>query len=51
LENLLGLLTPKTKLVWLETPFNPMMKSVDIQAVADAIHDYNPDILVAVDNT
>ncbi len=51
LENLLGLLTPKTKLVWLETPSNPMMKSVDIQAVADAVHDYNPDILVAVDNT
>ena len=33
------------------TPSNPMMKSVEIQAVADAVHDYNPDILVAVDNT
>ncbi len=51
LENLRELLSPKTKLVWLETPSNPMMKSVDIQAVADAVHDYNPDILVAVDNT
>lgn len=51
LENLQELLSPKTKLVWLETPSNPMMKSVDIQAVADAVHDYNPDILVAVDNT
>lgn len=28
-----------------------MMKSVDIQAVADAVHDYKPNILVAVDNT
>lgn len=33
LENLQELLTPKTKLVWLETPSNPMMKSVDIQAM------------------
>lgn len=51
LEKLQELLSPKTKLVWLETPSNPMMKSVDIRAVADAVHDYKPDILVAVDNT
>ncbi len=28
-------ITPKTKMVWIETPTNPMLKIVDIAAVAD----------------
>ncbi len=39
----------KTKLVWIETPTNPLMKLVDIRAVADIIKGKN--ILLAVDNT
>lgn len=42
-------LTDKTKLIWLETPTNPLMKLVDIRAVVDMVKD--KDILVAVDNT
>lgn len=42
-------LTDKTRLIWLETPTNPLMKLVDIQAVADIIK--GKDILLAVDNT
>jgi len=39
----------KTKLIWVETPTNPMMNVVDIQAVS-VIAQAN-DILLAVDNT
>lgn len=42
-------LTDKTRLIWLETPTNPLMKLVDISAVTAAVRDRN--ILVAVDNT
>lgn len=43
------LITEKTKLIWLETPTNPLMKLVDIKAGCDLVKDQ--DILVAVDNT
>ncbi|WP_322545026.1 cystathionine gamma-synthase [Elizabethkingia miricola] len=43
------LINDKTKLIWLETPTNPLMKLVDIKAVADLIQ--RKDILLAVDNT
>lgn len=48
-EQLEEVITDKTKLIWLETPTNPLMKLVDIKMVADTIKD--KDILVAVDNT
>lgn len=43
------LITNNTKLIWLETPTNPLMKLVDIKAVCDLVKE--KDILVAVDNT
>ncbi|MBV6881279.1 cystathionine gamma-synthase [Epilithonimonas ginsengisoli] len=48
-EQLEGVITDKTKLIWLETPTNPLMKLVDIKMVADTVK--GKDILVAVDNT
>lgn len=50
-EKLSELITSKTKAVWLETPSNPTMKIIDIQKVADLIHDANKNTLVCVDNT
>jgi cystathionine beta-lyase len=41
-------ITDKTKLIWVETPTNPLMKLVDIKAVVEV---KGKDILVAVDNT
>lgn len=41
---------PNTKLIWLETPTNPMMKIVDVAAVAKIAHQ-QPGVIVAVDNT
>ena len=44
-------ITDKTKLIWIETPTNPLMKLVDIKAVVEVVKGINKDILVAVDNT
>ncbi|KAL8610555.1 hypothetical protein ACOMHN_006275 [Nucella lapillus] len=43
-------LTPSTKMVWIETPTNPTMKLVDIQAVCDMVHSKSQ-AFVVVDNT
>uniref|UniRef100_U3F8P8 Cystathionine gamma-lyase n=2 Tax=Micrurus TaxID=8634 RepID=U3F8P8_MICFL len=50
LECLEAAITPETKLVWIETPTNPMLKVVDIQGCADIVHKHKGVILV-VDNT
>jgi len=40
-----------TKLVWIETPTNPTMKMVDIEAIVKTVKSINKDIIVVVDNT
>jgi cystathionine gamma-synthase len=40
---------PETKLVWVETPTNPLLSIVDIAALADFVHQRGA--LVVVDNT
>jgi len=42
-------ITPKTRLVWIETPTNPMLKIVDIRAITEIAHGHG--LLVVVDNT
>ena len=42
-------LNSNTKMIWIETPTNPMMKITDIKAVANAVS--GTDVLVCVDNT
>jgi cystathionine beta-lyase/cystathionine gamma-synthase len=44
-------LRPNTRLVWLETPTNPLLKLADIEVIASAVHAYDPKIMVLVDNT
>ncbi|WP_337244463.1 cystathionine gamma-synthase [Luteimonas sp. gir] len=41
--------TDRTKLVWIETPTNPLLKIVDIQAIAERAH--RRGLRVVVDNT
>jgi cystathionine gamma-lyase len=48
-ENVARALTPATRLVFCETPTNPMMNLVDLQAVGDICQARG--ILLAVDNT
>jgi cystathionine gamma-lyase len=40
---------PSTKMVWIETPTNPLLKIFDIQAISELSHKKNA--LVVVDNT
>jgi cystathionine beta-lyase/cystathionine gamma-synthase len=47
--NVAAKINAKTKLIWVETPTNPMMNVVDIEAIHKLVADR--DILLAVDNT
>ncbi|VIO93361.1 Uncharacterized protein BM_BM7629 [Brugia malayi] len=40
-----------TKMIWLETPSNPLLKVVDIAAVVELTKTFRNDILIVVDNT
>lgn len=50
LKNLEVAIKPNTRLVWLETPTNPIMKVIDIKAVSEIVHSKTSAFLV-VDNT
>lgn len=47
--NIDAAITPETRLLWVETPTNPTLKIVDIEAVAKIAH--SKGVLVGVDNT
>ena len=47
--NVAAKINAKTKLIWIETPTNPMMNVVDIEALHKLV--VEKDILMAVDNT
>src|SRR3954470_21990974 len=49
LENVRAAMRPNTKLVWVETPSNPLLTVVDIAAIADIAH--KGAAACAVDNT
>jgi len=49
LSDIDDLISDKTKLIWVETPTNPMMKIIDIAAVSKVKKDRN--LLLVVDNT
>lgn len=48
-ENLINAINPKTRMVWVETPTNPMMLLADIEAISKIAHERN--LIVVVDNT
>jgi len=48
-DSIVDHITDKTKMVWIETPTNPMLNIIDIAAVCQAVKDH--DIDVVVDNT
>ncbi len=51
IEAVASALTENTKVVYFESPVNPNMRVMDITAISQLVHDYNPDIKVMVDNT
>lgn len=44
-------MSTKTKLIWVETPTNPMLKVADLSAIAKAAKAVNPDVILGCDNT
>jgi cystathionine beta-lyase/cystathionine gamma-synthase len=48
-DNIKPLITANTKLVWIETPTNPLMNITDIEAVAAITKQHN--LILCVDNT
>jgi cystathionine gamma-lyase len=48
-EGFASILTPATKLVWIETPTNPLLQVLDIAAIANLAHSRGAKL--AVDNT
>lgn len=49
IDNIESFISAKTKLIWVETPTNPMINIIDIKAVSDVSKKHN--LLLAVDNT
>jgi len=49
LANLSGVIEPKTKMVWFESPINPTLRCVDVRAVAAACQ--KAGVLSVIDNT
>jgi cystathionine beta-lyase/cystathionine gamma-synthase len=50
-ESVAEALTPSTRLVWLETPTNPLLSVTDIRAVAEIVSAHPNRPLLVVDNT
>lgn len=51
LENLENAIRSNTKMIWLETPTNPLMKIVDIEGVVRIRRRLAPEAIVVFDNT
>ena len=49
IEKVSGLITNKTKMIWVETPTNPMMNLIDVQSLSEICRKNK--VLLAVDNT
>lgn len=48
-ENVKGAIKENTKMIWLETPTNPLLKLADIRAISEIAHERG--LIVVVDNT
>ena len=51
IDEFVACITPKTKLVWLESPTNPTLKLCDLKIIKEKAHEKNAEALVVVDNT
>ena len=49
-KNLNNAITNNTKLIWIETPSNPLLEIIDIQEISQLVRK-NKDIIIVVDNT
>ena len=49
-ENLDNVITNSTKIIWIETPSNPLLEIIDIQAISKLVKK-KKDLIIVVDNT
>lgn len=49
--NVTNAISENTKLIWIETPTNPLMKIADIEEITKAVKTIKKNVVVAVDNT
>lgn len=49
IDKIKAAIRPETRMIWIETPTNPLLKLADIEAIAAEAH--KRDLLVVVDNT
>ncbi len=50
-EGFLGAIQPNTRLIWLESPTNPLLDLCDLRALADGAKDHPGRPIICVDNT
>lgn len=50
-HSLSDVVSPKTRMIWVETPTNPLLKVIDIEKIASEAAKLNPKPLIVVDNT
>ncbi|EFN87888.1 putative cystathionine gamma-lyase 2 [Harpegnathos saltator] len=50
-QNVIDALKPNTKMIWLESPSNPLLKITDLKAVVDSVKSRRSDIIIVIDNT
>lgn len=51
ISNITNAIKDNTKLVWLESPTNPLMRLCDIEEISKSVKKINKDIYIGVDNT
>ncbi|XP_023946800.2 cystathionine gamma-lyase [Bicyclus anynana] len=51
LEMLEKSIKENTKMIWIETPTNPLLKVVDISEISKIVKQHNKEIMIVVDNT
>ncbi|EGV61779.1 cystathionine beta-lyase [Yamadazyma tenuis] len=50
-ELIISKISSATKMIFLESPTNPLIKVVDVRSISKAAHEINPDIIIVFDNT
>lgn len=51
LENVSKGLKENTKMLWFESPTNPLQKIIDIKALCETVRKTHPNVIIAIDNT
>ena len=51
LTNVFIILNIEIQVVWFEAMSNPQLRIADVRAISNAVHEFNEDIVVCVDNT